>query len=150
MKQDHLSPFPAPNRTLTAVGSGREITFDTIGLPAVVTFCVPGSQQLVDDVVRAVRRSSPLPSELCNANVVDLSSVPRVLRKAAELVMELRYRDACKNVSAGRDPADYIVMLPDWEGDVSRAFGFAELDGQLGIALIDAAGIVLERCLEAN
>ncbi len=40
------------------------------------------------------------------------------------------------------EPRDYIVMLPDWKGEVAPALGLGDLGDQLGIAVIAADGSV--------
>jgi hypothetical protein len=42
----------------------------------------------------------------------------------------------------GLDPADYVVILLDWDGSVSSAFGAYKIERQPRLVLLDGQGVV--------
>lgn len=73
-----------------------------------------------------LRAEFPLANELLIAGVVDMQASPSFLRRVAELAMGTAYRDAARQLPAGVDPAEYVVILPDWTGRVYAGFGIAD------------------------
>jgi hypothetical protein len=65
--------------------------------------------------------------------------VPRLLRGMAEKIMRDAYHQAAAHVPADQDPADHIIILPDWQGRVFAAYQVPENKGQVALVLIDRA-----------
>ena len=74
------------------------------------------------------------------ANVVDLHSVPKLFRGFAEKSMRESYDRTAASLVAGLDAQDYIIILPDFDGSVTRAFGLKDTAAAVGLALLDAGG----------
>ena len=134
---------PAPATPFKAAGSGRKVRLDSIGVPAVVCCVTQGSSDQARALAREIRERYPLASEVVTMNLVDLRSIPRLLRKIAEGTMGGRYNETAKDVQAGKDPADYVFILPDWDGKTIKALGFDDVEVAMGVAVLDAGGMVI-------
>ncbi|MCS6842938.1 MAG: hypothetical protein NZ528_01240 [Caldilineales bacterium] len=123
--------------------SGREVSpKDCAGYVLGLIFHGRETADAVTAVQRAVRTAHPDPS-VTLASVVDLSAVPRLLRAAARPILEQIYDQAAQQIPKGLDPADYVFLLPDWDGSVTRAFGVRNQDKMAAIVVIDRQGIVV-------
>lgn len=114
----------APEFELEAVVSGRKV-----GLPAnfgrnlILIFHDHMSTHVVEPVQSAVRNNR-YPAEVALiASVVNLRSVPKMMRSMVTKIVEKAYNDASKLVPEGMDPADYIIILLDWNGKVTQKYG---------------------------
>lgn len=134
---------PAPPFKLTAVKSGREVSpKDCAGYVLGLIFHGRDTADAVIEVQQTVRTAHPDPS-VTLASVVDLSAVPRILRRAARPILEQIYDQAAQQIPKGLDPADYIFLLPDWDGSVTKAFGVQNQDQTAVIVVVDRQGIVV-------
>ena len=57
------------------------------------------------------------------ASVIDLSSVPPVYWMTVAVVLASAYEQARAELPPGADPAEFVMILPDWNGAVNRAYG---------------------------
>ena len=87
---------------------------------------------MAQPVVARLRKDYPLAAEVLMTSVVDLHIVPRLVRGVAEAAMRMAYDKAVERFphefkppqpEATVDPADYIIILPDWDAAVTRDFG---------------------------
>jgi hypothetical protein len=90
----------------------------------------------------AVRRQYGDAGQLRIASVVNMKPVPVFLRSTAETIMKGSYAKAAATMPAGLDPADYVVILLDWDGSVSSAYGAHKIERQPRLVLLDAQGAV--------
>jgi hypothetical protein len=132
----------APDVTLKSVVSGRALNLRKAGVPLVLVFASQATTEAAGTFRTALRERYPDPAKLIIASVVDMHAVPRLMRKMAESALSPRYREVAGRLAPGQEPRDYIVMLPDWKGEVAPALGLGELQDQLGIAVIGADGSV--------
>ena len=93
-------------------------------------------------IVETLRRRYPDHRQLAIALVVDARVVPRLLRGVAEGIMESSYREAAAAVPAGFDAADHLILLPDWSGDVVRAYGVGNVSREIALVFIGPDGQV--------
>lgn len=77
----------------------------------------------VDRLNREARERYPSPGELPVASLVDLSLVPPFFRRLDRMTLEMSYRQAATSLPRQADPADYVVILADWTGRVTRHYG---------------------------
>jgi hypothetical protein len=131
---------PAPNITLKSAGSGRQVTLNKEGLPLVLLCVAQGTAGGVEPIREAVRHRYPDARTVVIASVVDLKGVPRLMRKMAEGVLNNRYKENAARLDEGKDARDYVVILPDWKGEVAPALGIADVGKQLGVAVISSRG----------
>jgi hypothetical protein len=132
-----------PPVTLTAVGSGRKLSLDRLDMPAVLFFLWLDTINIAEEINRAVRRRYPQPSQLLVANLADLRGVPGLFHALVLREMEKGYRDIAARLSAGLDPADYVLIVPDWKGQATRAVGLPGPLHRPALAVLDRGGVLL-------
>lgn len=132
----------APLFHLKALGSGREVSRPDGGAALLLVFHDQNSVAAVQAMQEEIRVHYGDAQELLIASVVNMKSVPVFLRSAAEGVMKSAYAKAAAAMPEGLDPADYVLILLDWDGKVSAAFGAHKIDRQPKLVLIDSAGVV--------
>jgi phage tail protein X len=132
-----------PAVTLTACGSGREVALRGTGKPEVLIFHAQATADAAGAVNEAVRQRYPMASSVVSASVVDLCSVPRLFRKVAERSMRKAYNDAASSLADGLSAEDYVVILPDWDGSITKAVGLDAVDKTAGVAVIDRSGKIV-------
>ncbi len=54
--------------------------------------------------------------------------------------MRESYDKASKSIPQGQDPQDYVIILPDWDGSVTKACGLGDTSKVVGLAVLDAQG----------
>ena len=142
---DNRTPTSTPSIpavTLKAAGSHRELTLNAIGKPALLIFHTADSAEQAGKINASIRaiKAFQRADELMIANVVDLHSVPKLFRGFAEKSMRESYDRTAASLVAGLDAQDYIIILPDFDGSVTRAFGLKDTAAAVGLALLDAGG----------
>lgn len=132
---------PAPSFRLTAAVSGRVIGPGLVGeRPLVLLFHNQHTLAAVRELQEAVRQRYPSAQAVLVASVADTSKAPRLLRGVVEAALKHAYAEASKFVPAGFDPADYVIILPDWSGAVTKAFGVGNVDREGEVVVIDGMG----------
>ncbi|MBX7233956.1 MAG: hypothetical protein K1X65_06190 [Caldilineales bacterium] len=132
---------PAPSFRLTAAVSGRVIGPGLVGeRPLVLLFHNQHTLAAVRELQEAVRQRYPSAQEVLVASVADTSKAPRLLRGVVEAALKHAYAEASKFVPAGLDPADYVIILPDWSGAVTKAYGVGNVDREGEVVVIDGMG----------
>jgi hypothetical protein len=137
---DAASRSPAPAVTLKANGHGRALTFNKLGVPAVLVCVARESSDQASPVVTAIRDTYPTVEEVLIINLADTRPFPRLIRKIAEQIMKSSYNDAVKNLQEGRKPEDYVLIVPDWDGQVLEPLGIDDVTKTIAVAVIDATG----------
>ncbi len=133
----------APALTLTAVVSKRNITVNAGTGPTLLLLFDQGTSTTLDPVLGPVRELWPAAEMVQIVNVVDLRKFPKVVRKIAEGLMANNYKENAKGVPADRDPADYIIILPDWDAKVMKALGIESVSKELALAVIAPGGALV-------
>lgn len=135
---------PAPPFKVTATKSGRQVSqSDCRGTVLGLIFHGRDNYQAAVDVNTAVRPVFPSATELTLASVLDLTIVPRLLQGAVKPMLEKAYDQAASQIPAGYDPADYVFLLPDWNGSLYKAFGVKNAEKMAALVVIDGAGTVV-------
>ena len=125
----------APGFDLLAAGSGRRVRLRGLaGRKAVLVFHLQGTARGIN---RAVRERFPDPEEVFVASVIDLSIVPPLYWITVGLVLGSAYEQAGRELPPDVDPADYLVILPDWNGRVSRDYGVRNTGRAAAIVVVD-------------
>lgn len=134
---------PAPAFKLTAIKSGRQVSQkDCAGYVLGLVFHGRETADAVIEIQRAVRTAHP-ELTVTLASVIDLSSIPRILHRMVRPVLEQIYDQAANEIPPDLNPADYIFLLPDWDGKVTKAFGVKHPDKTAAVVVIDQNGIVV-------
>lgn len=134
---------PAPAFSLSALGSNRTISLDVCrGVALLLTFHDQNSVAAVQAMQEAVRMRYPDATRLLVPSVVNMSAVPVFLRSVAEQVMKGIYAKAADAMPPGLDVADYVIILLDWDGKVSKAYNAYKISNAPLLTLIDGEGVV--------
>jgi hypothetical protein len=132
----------APDIELKSVVSGRTVHLRKPGAVLVLVMPTQATTEAVNPLRAALRQRYPDPAKVVIASVVDLRQVPRLMRKMGESALAKRYEEVVAGLQPGQDPAQYVVMCPDWKGEVPGALGLPDLGTELGVAVIAADGTV--------
>lgn len=128
----------APDFDLLAAGSGRRVRLrDLAGRKVVLIFHLQGTAPTARGINRAVRERFPDPEDVLVASVIDLSIVPTVYWMTVGLVLGSAYDQAARELPPDVDPADYLVILPDWGGRVSRDYGARNTGRAAAVVVVD-------------
>ena len=126
----------APEFDLVAAGSARRFGVpDADGRRLVLVFHLQGTAQAAREINRAVRARYPSTEEVLVASVIDLSIVPPVYWMTVNVVLSNAYDQASLELPPEADPADYLIILPDWGGRVSHRYG-ARNTGRAAVAAV--------------
>ncbi len=133
----------APALVFTAIESKRMIDVADIDRRTVLLLISQETSNTVDPVIAEIRAKYELASDVQIANVVDLRKFPRLVRKVAETLMSHRYKESAKELPPGRDPAEWVIILPDWDGELMKALEITDVSEELAVAVIAPGGRLL-------
>lgn len=134
---------PAPRFTLNALGSGRTFKLAALrGRIVLLLFVDHHTAYAARDLVERLRRAQPDHEKLTIAVVLDLHSVPKLLRSTAERFIEGTYTKAAALIPPPYDPADHLIMLPDWTGKLFEGYHIGDVSREIAAVIIDEAGVV--------
>jgi hypothetical protein len=137
-----------PDVTLTAAGSEREVNLRNIGVPAILIFHGQDTGDAALEVNKAVRKRYPGVDEVFIASVIDLRSFPRMFRSMVQPALEKAYFNAASRIPTDADPADLVVLLPDWEGIVHDTVGVKGSTEQGVLVVVDRKARIV--CLDQS
>jgi len=132
-----------PAAVLTAAGSKRKLDLRQLPAPTLLLFHDQHANDAALAINMAVRQKLPTAAQILVGSVPDLSGVSRLFRSVAQVAMDKGFQDGAKRLSNGLDPADYILILPDWDGAVTKSTGFVNLGSHPGMVLVGQTGQVL-------
>lgn len=144
MKQSLITIDQLP--TLKAIGSNREIDLSSLRKPAVLLFHTQetaGQAAAVNRFLRAQGRYKNCES-LFIANIVDLRAVPKLFRGFAEKAMKESYEKAASALPPEVDPKDFVLILPDWDGSITKAFGLKDTNKAAALAVLNESGNLID------
>ncbi len=128
---------PAPQLALQAVASGRQFNLTEFRDRHVLLIFVSAYEaRSTREVVIAVRQQFPEFQRLPIAIVINLRPVPRLLRRTVNNFMESAYREAAADVPPGFNPADHLILLPDWTGGVTNTYGINHSTASMYLVLV--------------
>lgn len=127
---------------------------DLAGRKVVLIFHLQGTAPTARAVNRAVRERFPDPEDVLIASVIDLSIVPPFYWMTVGLALGSAYEQTARELPADADPEEYVVILPDWGGRVTRDYGIKRSDRAAALVVLDrGSNVVLsyqgERPVEA-
>lgn len=127
-----------PHLELEAVASGRRFTLsDYRDRTVLLIFVSAYEARSTRDVVIPVRQQFPDFDRLPIAIVINLRSVPKLLRGTVTRFMSAAYQEAAADIPSEYDPADHLILLPDWTGTVTRTFSIDHSVATLHLVVID-------------
>lgn len=107
------------------------------GRPVVLIFHLQGTAPTAREINRAVRGRYPSPDDVLVASVIDLSIVPPLYWPTVSLVLSQAYEQARAELPQDADAPEYVVILPDWGGRVSRSYGVRRTNRAAAIVIVD-------------
>ena len=130
--------------TLKAAGSGREIVLDKIGKPAMLLFHTQETAEQAAKVNATIRdvESYAKAENFFIANVVDLHGIPKLFRNFAERAMKSSYEEAVAKLPKNLSSEDYVIILPDWDGSITKTAGLENVNKAVGVVVLDASGAI--------
>lgn len=134
----------APAFAIKAAVSGRQVTIPADRL-VVLLFHSQKTIEAVRVVQRAVREAAYSAETVLIASVLDLQKVPRLLRGVAEAAIEKVYRGIAEKVPPPYQPEEYVVILPDWKGSITAAYGVSGIDEAGCVIVVNRQGMVAGR-----
>lgn len=137
---------PAPDVTLTSFGHGRALRFSALGVPAALVCFGRETSGEGQNVLRAIRAEYPDPKVVLTCTVADGRGIPKLLRKVAEQMMKIGYEHAVRALEDGRAPEDYVLIVPDWNGDLLGPLGIEDVSKAPAVAVLTADGRVAGVC----
>lgn len=132
-----------PAVTLTAAGSRRQVTLNSLDAPTLFLLHTQDSAEQASAVNAGLRQTYPDAKLLQVVNMVDLQGIPKLFRSMAEGAMKKSYTQAQQLLDDGLAPEDYILILPDWQGQFKTRFDFSDLDEQIGLLAVQPDGSVI-------
>jgi hypothetical protein len=136
---------PVPDFTTTAAVSGRTVGPAAFkGRRAVLVLHGSKSTDAAKDVSKALRAKHK-PSEVFSASIVDLRAFGGLWKKVAEAQVKSNYEKMAgkvKEAQPGEDPADWVVICPDWDGSVCSRLGVDDPDANPTVVVVGADGKV--------
>lgn len=132
-----------PAVVLKAVVSGREMALDETDVPLVLVFHAQDTAQDAVAVNKAVRSVHRDPADVLVASVIDLRSFPSMFRGMVEAELEKAYHNAAGRLPEGADPADHVILLPDWDGAVYDALEIKNANAQAAVIVADRQGRII-------
>lgn len=133
---------PIPAFTATAAVSGRAVSDADLHGRGVLVVHGAKTVEAAKEVSKAVRARWPRPDQVFLASVVDLRAFSGLWRRLADAQLRSTYEAlAAKAREAGFDPAEQVLICPDWDGAVGAALGVAEPDRE-AVAIVVREGKV--------
>jgi len=134
---------PAPPFSLKAEVSERPVSLQSTTGALLLVFHSYQTASVVAEVIGAVRNIYLSPDQVLIANIADMRVVPRLLRGTAKAIIRKAYNDATRQVPAGQNPADHIIILSDWNGDLYKAYQVPLTNRQVALVLVNSAKVIV-------
>jgi hypothetical protein len=107
------------------------------GRPVVLIFHSRDNRDAARGVVQSIRNVYNDASLVATVNVVDLSMFPKLLRPMVNADLNKAFDVEAANLRADRDPESHIVILPDYDGSLTRAWGVADAASVVSAIVLD-------------
>lgn len=131
----------APDIKGTAVSFKRPFRLqDWRGQPVIFLFVDYRTAPQTQEVARTLRQKFPHHSVVLLVIIVNLQIVPGPMRGVARSMLAQIIRNTARQLPAGIDPADQLIVLPDWEGKVCGAYGVGDLGRAMGVVMVNGNG----------
>lgn len=145
-----MSAQMAPNFTLQHV-TGRNVSLSEFqGRTVVMVFSGRDSVEQAQKIGQSIRARYDVYA-LPIISVLDMHGIPRMMQGLAKGRVQSGYDELVKIAAntlqaSGKqlpaDPSQVIIMLPDWDGNVTKSFGLQAVDQQAVAVLIDGNGYI--------
>jgi hypothetical protein len=134
---------PVPAFTATAAVSGRIVSDADLKGTGVLVVHGAKTADAAKEVSKAVRTRWPQPQQAFLASIVDLRGFSGLWKRVAEAQVKSTYEKlAAKAKEAGLDPAEQVLICPDWDGALAAALGVAEPDREAAAIVVKSGKVV--------
>lgn len=131
----------APEIALTAVGSKRPFRLSAYsGRPVLLSFVDYKTQGVVRDLNRTLRQTYPEHEDVTAVTIIEAYKIPRLMRGMVRGIMDGAYQEAAKEVPNGRNPADYLILLPDWDNAIFEAYRVPDVGAYAALVVVNGRG----------
>ena len=132
-----MSAQMAPNFTLQHI-AGRNVSMSEFqGRTTVLIFSGRDSVEQAQRIGQTIRSRYDVYA-LPIVSILDLSGIPRMMQGLATASSALQ----AQGKQLPPDPAQVIMMCPDWDGSVTKSFGLQAVDQQAVAVLVDGQGYI--------
>jgi hypothetical protein len=136
---------PVPNFSVQAAVSARTISPAAFaGRRAILVVHGSKTADAAKEVSKLVRAKYDA-KQVFSASIVDLRAFGGLWKKVAEAQVKQTYEKLAgkvKEANPGEDPADWVVICPDWDGSVGKALGVDKPDEEAAAIVVGADGTV--------
>jgi hypothetical protein len=116
------------------------VNLSQLGVPAALVFVARETSSQANPLITEIRDEFPDARKVMICNVADVRGIPKLVRKPVEMLMKSSYNDAVANLQEGRTAEDYVLILPDWEGDAFTALEVEDVKETVTVVVLDAKG----------
>jgi hypothetical protein len=135
---------PVPKFSATAAVSGRTVSDADLKGSGVLVVHGAKTADAAKEVSKAVRTRWPQPQQVFLASIVDLRAFAGLWKRVAEAQVKSTYEKlAAKAKEAGLDPAEQVLICPDWDGALAAALGVAEPDKEAAAIVVKGGKVAL-------
>ncbi len=113
----------------------------TLDVPIVMLCYAQATQDSAEPIEAAIRAQHPDAATLLIAHVIDLHGVPSMFRGIADSIMRSEFDKAVRELPAGQEAFDHVIVLPDWDGSFVASTGLDDVSKRLGVAVLAGGAI---------
>ena len=108
------------------------------GRPLAVLFHGRENQDEARGVLQVIRNKWPSAETLVTVNLIDVSMFPRVMRRLVNFDLTNVYDAEVANLPGRFDPESHIVIVPDFDGKMTKAWGVSDAATVVSAAVVDS------------
>lgn len=105
--------------------------------PTVLIFHGRDNQDAARAVIQTVRNDYRSAADVVTVNIVDLHMYPRVMRKLVRHDLDVVWDHETRNLPGDLDPESHIVIIPDYDGAITREWNVEESDRTVQTVVLD-------------
>jgi hypothetical protein len=115
------------------------------GRPLAVLFHGRENQDEARGILQVIRNKWRDAETLVTVNLVDVSMFPRLMRKLVNFDLGKVFDAEQANLPDDLDPESHIVIVPDFDGKMTKAWGVSEAATVVSGIVVDAGGQIRAR-----
>jgi hypothetical protein len=120
------------------------------GRPLVVLFYSRENQDDARGVTQVIRNKWRDAQTLVTVNLIDLSMFPRLLRRLVNSDLTKAFDAEVANLPGDLDPESHIVIVPDFDGKMTQAWGVTDAAKVVSAVVVDSAWKICARARGAE
>jgi hypothetical protein len=115
------------------------------GRPVAVLFHGRENQDEARGIIQVIRNKWRNAETLVTVNLVDVSMFPRLMRKLVNFDLGKVFDAEETNLPDDLDPESHIVIVPDFDGKMTKAWGVSEAATVVSGIVVDSDGQICAR-----